>query len=337
MVSVTAAVAVGAGGLAFAQARGYLPDRTTTVSGEAAPTSTPSAVASPAAATTPTPSRSPAPHVTPTAKPPAKPASSAKPAHPSPTPTPTRKASPSPSPTPSPKPTPSATPKPTATPKPLPVALYQPGATSDRIRELEARLVAMAWLDKKWVDGFYGTNTATAVKGFQAKRGLPTLGYVDAATWSALTARTTTPTHDELYPPKKAPAETVPVTKLDQRCLTGRVICIDKSTNALRWVVDGKVGNQMDVRFGCVSSTPTREGTFSLYAKVRHEWSRLYDSSMPFAMYFDGGQAVHYSSDFAARGYAGCSHGCVNVRNHAAIERLWGQTQVGDKVVVYRS
>ena len=48
---------------------------------------------------------------------------------------------------------------------------------------------------------------------------------------------------------------------------------------------------------------------------------------MPFAMFFSGGQAVHYSSDFAARGYAGATHGCVNVRDLAGIRWLFDQVQ----------
>jgi lipoprotein-anchoring transpeptidase ErfK/SrfK len=58
---------------------------------------------------------------------------------------------------------------------------------------------------------------------------------------------------------------------------------------------------------------------------------------MPFAMFFSGGQAVHYSDDFNARGYNGCSHGCANIRNWSGVEQLFGQVRVGDKVVVYRS
>jgi lipoprotein-anchoring transpeptidase ErfK/SrfK len=58
---------------------------------------------------------------------------------------------------------------------------------------------------------------------------------------------------------------------------------------------------------------------------------------MPYAMFFSGGQAVHYSSDFAARGYNGASHGCVNVRDLAKIQALFDQVKVGDKVIVYRS
>ena len=92
----------------------------------------------------------------------------------------------------------------------------------------------------------------------------------------------------------------------------------------------------VDTRFGG-SSTPTREGVFSVDWKTRDHVSSLYDCSMPFAMFFSGGQAVHYSSDFAAVGYNGASHGCVNVRDYDGIAALFDQVVVGDKVVVYWS
>ena len=92
----------------------------------------------------------------------------------------------------------------------------------------------------------------------------------------------------------------------------------------------------VDTRFGG-SATPTREGVFSVFMKSRDHVSSLYDSSMPFAMFFSGGQAVHYSSDFAAVGYNGASHGCVNVRDYDGIAALFELVAVGDKVVVYWS
>ncbi|MGW1926344.1 L,D-transpeptidase [Streptomyces massasporeus] len=56
---------------------------------------------------------------------------------------------------------------------------------------------------------------------------------------------------------------------------------------------------------------------------------------MPLSMYFSRGQAVHYSADFAARGYNGASHGCVNVRDRVKLTALFDQVKVGDKVVVH--
>ena len=92
----------------------------------------------------------------------------------------------------------------------------------------------------------------------------------------------------------------------------------------------------LDVRFGA-EYTPTREGLFRVYWKDRDHVSDLFGSAMPFSMFFSRGQAVHYSSDFAARGYAGASHGCVNVRDYAALASLFDQVSTGDRVVVYRS
>ena len=105
---------------------------------------------------------------------------------------------------------------------------------------------------------------------------------------------------------------------LDDRCLTGRVICISKAQRKLAWVVDGQISMVVDVRFGS-ELTPTRNGVFSVNWKSRDHVSSLYHTSMPYALFFSGGQAVHYSADFAARGYNGSSHGCVNVRDKGAV------------------
>jgi lipoprotein-anchoring transpeptidase ErfK/SrfK len=114
------------------------------------------------------------------------------------------------------------------------------------------------------------------------------------------------------------------------------VLCIDKSSNSLRWVVDGNVLVTVDVRFGR-EGMETREGQFAVSYKSRDHVSSIYDTSMPFAMFFSGGQAVHYSPDFAANGYNGASHGCVNVRDYGAIASLFDQVNIGDRVVVYWS
>jgi hypothetical protein len=123
---------------------------------------------------------------------------------------------------------------------------------------------------------------------------------------------------------------------VDPRCMTGKVLCIDmnRKDQKVRWVVGGKVVMAFDARFGS-QSTPTRKGVYSVYLKSKDHWSTLYDTSMPYAMFFSGGQAVHYSPDFAARGYNGASHGCVNIRDRAGIQKLFKRVKVGTKVVVY--
>ena len=145
---------------------------------------------------------------------------------------------------------------------------------------------------------------------------------------------TRTPTTDELNNVVAAPKPGKEAMVLDDRCLTGRVICISKSQRQLAWVVDGQIKMQMDVRFGS-ELTPTRNGKFSVYWKSRDHHSSLYDSPMPYALFFSGGQAVHYSADFAARGYNGASHGCVNVRDKAAVAALFDTAREGDTVIVY--
>ena len=205
-------------------------------------------------------------------------------------------------------------------------------ASGDRgrdVRDLQARLKATAWIFGD-VTGRYDAETVAAVKGFQAKREIPVTGEVDQRTLDRLHAMTYEPTREVMYniEPK--------LGALDPRCKTGRALCVDKSTNSLRWVVDGKVVSTFEVRFGS-DELPTREGAFSVFSKSRDHVSSLYDTSMPFAMFFSGGQAVHYSPDFAANGYSGASHGCVNVRDYDGIAALFDQVQLGDKVIVYWS
>ncbi|WP_297739750.1 peptidoglycan-binding protein [uncultured Tessaracoccus sp.] len=213
-------------------------------------------------------------------------------------------------------------------------ALMKPGDKGDEVRELQSRLRQIGWYGPT-VDGVYGKATVEGVRGFQQKRDIPVTGEVDQRTLDRLRAMTHKPTPDELANkiPKKTEATTGGM-KLDPRCLSGRAICISKQARQLAWVVDGKVSLTMDVRFGS-KRTPTREGAFRVEFKSRHHVSKLYNSKMPYAMFFSGGQAVHYSSDFRARGYNGASHGCVNVRDEGAVAALFAAVNVGDKVIVY--
>lgn len=247
-------------------------------------------------------------------------------ATPAATPATTPPAAPTPRPTPTHVSTPSHRPTPTLEPGP---PLLGPGDQGDDVRDLQARLKQIYWFNAD-VTGTYGDVTTAAVRGFQAKREIPVTGTVDQRTLDRLDAMTSAPSQAELHNRANRPGA------LDPRCRTGRVICVDKSSQTLRWVVDGQVQQTLDVRFGA-STTPTREGVFHVYLKDADHVSRLYGSSMPLSMFFSGGQAVHYSSDFAAVGYAGASHGCVNVRDYDGLQRLFDQVRVGDTVVVYWS
>ena len=256
-------------------------------------------------------------------------------------------AKPTATPTPTPTPTPTAhasrqpASKPTKTQKPAATkqkkkqlvagpAIMACGSQGDRVRGLQAILRQIGWYSGN-VTGFYGSVTTTAVRGFQARRAIPVTGEVDQRTLDRLVAMTHQPTASELH-------NVTPTTssgRLDPRCMTGRALCISKRTNSLVWVINGRPQLRTDVRFGSYQ-TPTREGSFTVGWKSRNHFSTIYHTSMPYAMFFSGGQAVHYSSDFAARGYSGASHGCVNVRNLSGIAWLFNQVRVGDKVIVYR-
>lgn len=144
---------------------------------------------------------------------------------------------------------------------------------------------------------------------------------------TATTAATSTTSATVLVPGK---------LRLDRRCMTGRILCINKKTRKIAFLYNGKLLATADARFGC-SRTPTRNGSFKIYRKDKNHVSSLYHSAMPYSMFFSGGQAVHYSADFRARGYNGCSHGCVNVRDKNKLAWIYNRMKVGDKVLVYNA
>ncbi|GAA2112709.1 hypothetical protein GCM10009841_36590 [Microlunatus panaciterrae] len=199
------------------------------------------------------------------------------------------------------------------------------GQTSAKVTELQQRLVKAKVMPSKYVTGYFGAFTTKAVKRFQRRYDFKQTGRVDATTWKKLVATT-----GKIKKPRR-------VRGIDSRCMvSGRAMCVDKTKDKLYYMRAGKVIKTLDARFGC-AATRTREGTFSVLWKSRHHVSSIYHTPMPLAMFFSGGQAVHYSADFAARGYAGCSHGCVNIRDRSTLRWIFNQVRVGDRVVVYRS
>lgn len=218
-------------------------------------------------------------------------------------------------------------------------AILKSGSSGDRVKDLQARLKQIGWFSGD-VTGNYGSSTTSAVAGFQGKRGLHATGAVDQLTLTKLQSMTRKPTADELSNKPAAPADPAKpgddgkAKGLDPRCMTGRVLCVSKVSNKLWWLDNGKVIDSVSVRFGS-DELPTREGVFQVNSKSKNHVSTIYHTKMPYAMFFSGGQAIHYSPDFAARGYNGASHGCVNVRDLGAIQKMFSQVSVGTKVVVY--
>ncbi|HEY3605764.1 MAG TPA: L,D-transpeptidase [Sporichthyaceae bacterium] len=115
-----------------------------------------------------------------------------------------------------------------------------------------------------------------------------------------------------------------------------RVICVDKSNQRLTLFENGESVFSMAVRFGS-EETPTRNGTFTVYNKEAKHISRIAHVPMPYALFFSGGQAIHYSASFARDGYNGSSLGCVNTRNLAETKKLFEIAHIGDTVYVYGS
>jgi len=215
---------------------------------------------------------------------------------------------------------------------PMQISSTASGAT---VKELQLRLRAKGlWTSS--ISGTYSWTLGQKVLAFQRVQNLPQSGVVDRRTWSRLVAVTYTPGTFDRYRYEAGLRPLLPtLASLDYRCRTGRVMCIDKGTRTLTWVVYGKPTSVMWARFGG-PGLETREGTFKVLRKYEYVVSNLYFTPMPYSMFFSGGQAVHYSSNFARIGYAGASHGCVNIADYAQVKALYFASRIGDKVVVHK-
>jgi hypothetical protein len=230
-----------------------------------------------------------------------------------PTPSPGSPGSPQQHPTPKP-------PKP-PTPKPPPpghVPRTWPVVTGDRgplVDSVQQRLVWLGYPVKP--THVMDRATLAAVATFRAKWGLGSTADVSASVWAKLAS--VTRSHGVL--PSSCTRSSL-------------VLCVDKTARVLRVVRNGKVVLTVDARFGG-PGFETRNGTFRVYRKSRDHVSTEYHTPMPYAMFFSGGQAVHYSPFFHRDGYNGHSHGCVNLRDKSIAALLFGQVPVGTRVVVY--
>lgn len=172
------------------------------------------------------------------------------------------------------------------------------------------------------VDGRQSLADCKATQSFQAKHGItPTQGYAGTVTWRTMStmlaqrAAGSNPNKDRACPTNK-----------------GRIACVDL-TRQLTWIQDGarlKYG-PVPVRTG-KASTPTRTGAKKIYWRSVNHWSTLYNVSMPYAQFFDGGQAFH--STTKSMWNPPGSGGCVNMRT-ADAKAYWSLLRNGDDVYVY--
>ncbi|MGW2815250.1 L,D-transpeptidase family protein [Streptomyces sp. NPDC001415] len=229
----------------------------------------------------------------------------------------------------------------------LPPLVYQPSAAEDRLEPVAApegayRLVEYVprsevaakpgsctaksgpyqrqverWLGLK-ADGRQSSADCAAIRNFQQAQGIsPTIGFAGPVTWSRM----------QFLSARKNPnaARKCPVK-------AKRVACVDL-TRQLMWVQDGQ-----KVTFGPVpirsgrASLPTRAGWHKVYWRHKNHWSTIYHQSMPYAQFFDGGQAFHaiYHSVYTSVG----SQGCVNLSLGDA-RKLWDALRQGDGVYVW--
>ncbi|WP_199812881.1 MULTISPECIES: L,D-transpeptidase family protein [unclassified Streptomyces] len=112
-----------------------------------------------------------------------------------------------------------------------------------------------------------------------------------------------------------------------------KVVCVDQKRQLL-WV---QTGSRTD--FGPVPmrtgryGQETRPGMHRVVRRVRDDRSQIYDNApMPYAQYFDRGQAIHGRHDSLYDG--GGSAGCVNLKLKDARE-LWERLRLGDHVYVW--
>ncbi|AZP23483.1 murein L,D-transpeptidase [Streptomyces aquilus] len=173
------------------------------------------------------------------------------------------------------------------------------------------------WLKRK-VDGKQSTADCKAIRAFQKKQKItPAIGFAGPVTWARM----------QYLSARKNPnaAKKCPVRSY-------RVACVDL-TRQITWVQKGKkvVYGPVPMRSGR-TAYPTRGGWHKIYWKHKNHVSTLYHQPMPYAQFFDGGQAFHavYGSIFTTVG----SMGCVNLRIGDA-RKLWGVLKTGDRVFVW--
>lgn len=208
-------------------------------------------------------------------------------------------------------------------PQDVPLAM---GDRGDSVAKAQRRLEWLGYeLREKEMDKeYFGRSTHKAVKKFQQKFFIPVNGKLNKDTWRML---------------EKVGGG---VGKLPKSCLTEtKVVCVDKTAKLLRYVKNGKVKQTLDVRFG-VPGLETPTGSYRVYYKDRYATSGINGPNvprapMPYALFFNGDIAVHYSPTFAASGYypGGGSHGCVNVADLQGVSWLFDQIPVGTRVYVY--
>lgn len=206
--------------------------------------------------------------------------------------------------------------------------VIQPGSSGTCTKFAQAQLKEAGFYPWK-ISNFMQVRGVNAVLNYQRSRGLDDDGWLGKATWLALAAKT--PAMPEVLP---------------KQCLTkGVVLCVDKSHRKLSWLRDGKVvrtfkirvaGYNQDVKTKKWRNFHTADGTWKVYDKQVDPYSENYGGgAMPYSTIFYPDMYVHYSAPFKREGYAGSSHGCVNIGEKKDAQWIMKNTPIGAKVYIF--
>lgn len=184
---------------------------------------------------------------------------------------------------------------------------------------MQSLMVKHRRLTLEQADGVFGPTTEGELEGFQIQNSIPNTGNVGPLTWPALRADTSN--------------HGLPKVCLDMK----RGACVSKDDRRTRLIQNGRVIASYPSRFGDArgSKYRTDEGIFTVQRKEVMSYSKEFNNApMPYSVYYNAGEAFHYSAGFARDGYAGASHGCVNLKKQAAI-KTFNWVKEGSPVVVY--
>jgi hypothetical protein len=174
------------------------------------------------------------------------------------------------------------------------------------VREIQYRLKWVGLYPLQPTGNYYGV-TVHAVKAFQARRHLPVTGVMNGATWKLLLQRTV-----------RRPAAVPDVCKR-----AGWHACYDRTAHQVTLWQDGAIYNTWLVRGGAFT-LQTRLGTHKVYYRDIDHVSGEFGSPMPYAQFFDGGEALH-GSRLMMDPFVDHSHGCINLYVEDA-RQVWNVT-----------
>ena len=183
------------------------------------------------------------------------------------------------------------------------------------------------------LDGQLSGATKAAVAALRQSLGLPASEVIDERTWAQLLKKTRGPRYAQLF---AAPPVSDSTQILDPRCQQGKVVCISRAQKKMSLVQDGRILFTRAARFAR-PGWESPEGEYRIWYMNRDQISTIFGerTPMPYAIFYDGNVAIHFSDDFDLLGYASGSHGCSQLRDYQVAMWLYEQVKVGDKVVVY--